>query len=124
MNTNFIIPMNNFNVKDNNINFENNNININKKEIIFKTTTGIITVMHIDSEATVREMLIKYLEEMNHPELINSGKIWFLYNSYKLSFSDEKKIKNLFINDFRQIILVNVTNDLLGGSIYFYKNIK
>ena len=51
-------------------------------------------------------MLKKYLLRIDHPELINSNKIYFLYNAVPMKFGDQTVLEKIFKYAQNQRIVV------------------
>ena len=106
---NIVTKLNNnmpMNINNNMGIFMNNNIWIKKKKILFQTAEGVETSLDVYFGTSIGDMLKLYLKETNHPELINTDKIAFLFNAQKLKFDDETKIEEFFKFDDRPKILV------------------
>jgi len=74
---------------------ENNEIKSGQKmNVNFKTTQGLITNMVLNYGTTIDKMLKKYLLRIDHPELINSNKIYFEYNAFQIKFGDQTIFKD------------------------------
>ena len=54
---------------------------IPKKNVVFKTTAGLITSMVFDYGTTMDEVLKKYWELIGKPENIHSNRFCFLFNA-------------------------------------------
>ena len=53
-------------------------------------------LINFDYGTTVQEMLMKYLQRIEKPELFNTDKIEFHYNSKKFNWFDNTKIEQKF----------------------------
>ena len=110
VNNNLMMPMQ-FNFPNNNNIFNNiiegfnigvnegiqNNINNKPKmTICFTSNTGIKRNITFDYGTIVGYTLKKFLYEINMPDLINSDKIYFLYNAEKIAFNNKEKIEKFF----------------------------
>ena len=103
--------MNNLMLMNNNI--QNNLNNKRKINVSFKTTAGSKWVMAFDEGITISEMLKKFFERIEKPQLFKSEDIAILYNATKLNWDDSTKIEEKFppsygiptliINDFQNI---------------------
>ena len=88
--------------------------NIPKMNIIFKTTQEMQIILVFDYGTTIDEILKKYLNEIGRPDLINTDKIFFVYNACQLRFGDKTKIEDYF-NHNPPTIIVNELHALRGG---------
>ena len=86
----------------------------------FKTTHGKLSKVYINfkrRELTLEQLLIKYLDEIDHSELVDrNDKIQFLYNTQQLKFGDKTTIGQLFSNENNPTILVMDPNNLLSNN--------
>jgi len=96
-----------------------NNLIILPIDVSFKTTSGYVKKITIQIERTLNYLLLKYLDEIYHSELIDrNDKITFLYNSQKIKFGDKTLLKNLFLNDKNPtIVVIDANNSLLNNTI-------
>ena len=113
MNINF----NNFQQNNNNNNYNNNNIfNIEKIKILFKSNKGGVITLSLGKKTTVDEMLKEYLIRIGKPELINAyDEVVFIYNQVKIRFDSTTTIEEYFQGKDNIIVLVNYTNNIMGG---------
>jgi hypothetical protein len=119
-----IEPNNNF-INNNNFQNENQNLSNNNYEeefdprpklnIIFSNTQGTSTNIVINSEATIDQLLDKYLIKMNKIFLRKTNKIFFLYNSSKLKYGDKTKAKKFFKGAPHPKIFVNDVNNICSS---------
>ena len=88
-------------------------------DVSFKTNSGNVKKITIHIERTIEYLLLKYLDEIHHSELIDrNDKITFLYNSQKIKFGDKTLLKNLFLNDQNPtIVVIDSDNALLNNNI-------
>ena len=88
-------------------------------DVSFKTNSGYVKKITIHIERTIEYLLLKYLDEIHHSELIDrNDKITFLYNSQKIKFGDKTLLKNLFLNDQNPtIVVIDSDNALLNNNI-------
>ena len=102
----------------------NNNINNNfqgtqmgnKKNVVFKTTMGIITNILIDYGKTMSELLKVYLTRVDKMELFNTkNTIAFLFNAKKIEWLDDTKVEIFFRFTPQPTIVVNDMRGLIGA---------
>ena len=102
----------------------NNNINNNsqgsqmgnKKNVVFKTTMGIITNVLIDYGKTMTELLKVYLTRVDKMELFNTkNTIAFLFNAKKIDWLDDTKVEIFFRFTPQPTIVVNDMRGLIGA---------
>ena len=81
-----------------------------KKKIVctFITTLGVKRTLTFNYGTTIDSILKKYLLEINKPELINTDKVSFMFNAWKLNFGDNTPIETKFPNIFIPRIVVNI----------------
>ena len=79
-----------------------------KKNILFTTTAGGHRNLIFNYGTTIDSILKKYLLEINKPELINTDKVSFMFNAWKLNFGDNTPIETKFPNIFIPRIVVNI----------------
>ena len=116
---NLLEQMNDF-IKDINNNkynelpkIKNNNITgINKdclKTINFKTTLGNKTILEIDINKSIDDLLKKYLDVINKNDIINNTEesLYFTYNAEKLEFGDQRKVEDVFASNNNPTVLVS-----------------
>ena len=97
---------------------------INPVFTTFKTTYGDIFQVIINPQKTLGDLLLKYLMEIFHYELIDrNDKIQFLYHAKRIKFEDKKNIGQFFLNDYNPQILVMDVNNLLSNKNLPKKNI-
>ena len=128
---NEIINTDNINIKFNGImniynkiNYKNNNINeiktnlmancssnsnpeLPKINIIFTDKKGMKRNLVLNYGTTIDQALKQYLNAINKSQLINSGKINFIYNITKLEFGNNTPIEQFFRNSMNPRIIVN-----------------
>ena len=69
-------------------------------------------------------LLIKYLIEIDHAELIDkSDKIQFLYNARQINFGDRNTVRKYFHNVNNPVILVMDINNLLSNNSLAKQNV-
>jgi hypothetical protein len=84
-------------------------------KILFKTTQGIETNIFAKKGTTIDEIIKKYLNDVNKPELIKQeNSLTFLFNAQRLKLGDKRKIENFFKNVSDPLIFVNDINNLIG----------
>ena len=102
----------------------NNNINNNfqgtqmgnKKNVVFKTTMGIITNVLIDYGKTMTELLKVYLTRVDKMDLFNTkNTIAFLFNAKKIDWLDDTKVEIFFRFTPQPTIVVNDMRGLIGA---------
>jgi hypothetical protein len=118
-NFNFLEQMNNLIKEINNAKYnelpkiENNNIsgmNLDSiKNINFKTTLGNKTILEMDKNNSIDELLKKYLDRINKSDIINNPEesLYFTYNAEKLEFGDQRKIEEVFATNNNPTVLVS-----------------
>ena len=103
----------------NNNNINNNSQGIqmgNKKNVVFKTTMGIITNILIDYGKTMTELLKVYLTRVDKMELFNTkNTIAFLFNAKKIEWLDDTKVEIFFRFTPQPTIVVNDMRGLIGA---------
>ena len=108
-------------MKDNNpvITVMDLNYLIKPIEVTFKTSQGNIFNVTINYKRTVDFLLMAYLDEIYHSELIDrNDKIQFLYKSQNLKFGDKTIVGELFLNDKNPLIIVmDISNFLSNNSL-------
>jgi hypothetical protein len=85
-------------------------INIDSVKIInFKTTLGNKTILEMDKNNSIDELLKKYLDKINKSDIINSTEesLYFTYNAEKLEFGDQRKIEEVFATNNNPTVLVS-----------------
>ena len=76
---------------------DNNEIISGQKfNVYFQTSRGNITNILYNYGTTIDKMLKKYLVRIDHPESINSNKIYFLYNADRIKFGDQTVLEKIF----------------------------
>ena len=116
MNNNNFFPNNNWMMMPDMV--INNNININnspikKMNVIFSTTKGTTNNIHVDYGTTIEQLLEKYLNRIDRPDLIGNKDIVFIYNANKLDWKDKTPVEIFFpfpnpritVNDIANIIV-------------------
>ena len=114
MNNNMIIPNNNMMMQFNMNNdeewmkgFKMGVEEIDKEEeefdgsphmnIIFKTIQGVFHNVIYKYGTTIDEVLKKFLYRVGRDDLINQGKVCFLYHAIRLKFGDKTKVEDFFL---------------------------
>ena len=74
--------------------------------LFFATNQGTTTNLVLKHGTTVGEALKLYLKRVGRPDFIDNieGKLWFLYNSRKLEYTDNRKIEDVFPEGARIIV--------------------
>ena len=85
---------------------------IPKKNVVFKTTSGLTTPMVYDYGTTMDEVLKKYWERIGKPENIHSIRFFFLYNANKINYGIKTPVEQYF--KFENIPYV-IVNDIVVG---------
>ena len=86
---------------------DNNEIISGRKFVVtFQAGNGTIKNISYNYGTTIDKMLKKYLLRIDHPELINSNKIIFLYNAEKIKFGDQTVLEKIFKYAQNQRIVV------------------
>ena len=91
---------------------KNNITGINKeclKTINFKTTLGNKTILEIDINKSIDDLLKKYLDVINKNDIINNTEesLYFTYNAEKLEFGDQRKVEDVFASNNNPTVLVS-----------------
>ncbi len=96
---------------------ETNNIFTSKINIIFTTTSGVISSMSFDDNISIGLAIQKYLIRMGQEGLINSqsNHLTFLFNARKYQPNDTIKLKELFGIRKSATIVVNDTHNIIGA---------
>ena len=94
-----------------------NEDNSPKMNVEFRTTNGISNIIIVKYGTTIDQLLIKYLNRVNSPELIGDkdNKITFLFNACKLRFGDQTPVEVFFKNMSNPIVVVNDVDNMPGG---------
>jgi len=85
-------------------------INVDSVKIInFKTTLGNKTILEMDKNNSIDELLKKYLDRINKSDIINNPEesLYFTYNAEKLEFGDQRKIEEVFATNNNPTVLVS-----------------
>jgi len=85
-------------------------INVDSVKIInFKTTLGNKTILEMDKNNSIDELLKKYLDRINKSDIINNTEesLYFTYNAEKLEFGDQRKIEEVFATNNNPTVLVS-----------------
>ena len=105
--------MNNLMLMNNNI---QNNLNNNPKIYVhFVSANGSKWDMIFDKGITISEMLKKFFERIEKPQLFKSEDIFFLFNSMKLNWDDNTKLEDKFGPIATPTIIIQDTFNLRGG---------
>ena len=69
---------------------------------------------------TIDKMLEIYLNRVGRPELYRekTGRVAFLFNSYKLRFGDQTPIETFFAGCSLPKVVVNDVKSMFGGSFH------
>ena len=87
-----------------------------KVTITFKTTQGVRNTITLDKNKSIKEMILIYLQVVNHPELFGNIKVFFLFNANKINiYDDQTTIGNYFCNKSYPIVIVNDVKNLIGA---------
>ena len=98
------ININNMNFPINNINnynfIQNNNENKIRTNIMFQHQSGRKTIISIERDKTIKELLNKYFQNNNRTEFINNyeKKFKFIYNAKNIVNEKEEKIENIIMD--------------------------
>ena len=85
--------------------------------VTFKTGNGNEFKTFINDKKTVEHLLIKFLDEIYHSELVDrNDKIQFLYRAQKIKFGDKTSIAEYFKNDYNPVIVVLDVNSYLSNN--------
>ena len=87
----------NLNINNNNLNLEDKNEQITYCNVLFNNS-NTKTLISMDVNKTINELLNEYLKKINKIELINNydNKIFFNYNAQQLNDKKDSKIKDVF----------------------------
>ena len=87
----------NLNMNNNNLNLEDKNEQITYCNILFNNS-NTRTLISMDINKTINELLNEYLKRINKIDLIDNydNKFSFIYNANKLNDNKDSKIKNFF----------------------------
>ena len=108
--------MQGYNMAMNEVNSSINDSQINKKNIVFKTTQGVVTNLSIDENKTMSELMKTYLNRMGKPELFDKKDgVCFLFNAAKVDFYCPTKISEFFGYNSHPTLIVNDVNNLIGA---------
>ena len=123
-------PNNNFNTIGFGLNFQNSLDDIDEEwmkgfkmvvenvyKFTFKTTRGTQTQVKVRGEATISQLLEKYLEIVNRKYLIligNDIKIMFLFNAKRLNFEEHTLVENYFNKYNSNSNIIIIVNDVYG----------
>ena len=112
------MTLNNFNIEENNYFNQINNIEFEdniyddrntpgiKYNVIFQNDQMKKTVLILNPNRTVDEMLTAYLKRIKNPELIGqNNKLLFLLNNNILSFGDQTPISNFTLSSIEIRVL-------------------
>jgi hypothetical protein len=103
----------------NNLMLMNNNIQKNldtKINVNFKTSSGLRWLMAFDTGITISEMLKKFFERIEKPQLFKSKDIAILYNATKLNWDDNTKIEEKFPSSYGiPTLIINDLQNIWGG---------
>ena len=100
--------MNNLMLMNNNI---QNNLNYKPKiNVRFKAIDLSTLAMCFDEGITISEMLKKFFERIEKPQLFKSNAIYIVYNAAKLNWDDNTKIEDKFRSNANPVVLVNEPN--------------
>ena len=92
----------------------NNLIKVTKITFKYNQTDKLETF--INKKKTIKELIIKYFEKMNHKEIIElqrENEIEFKYNQKYIKYYDNTTIEEYFKNDSNPIIQVNDDDEML-----------
>ena len=86
-------------------------------DVTFITSHGNIFKVIINYKRTLGYLLMKYLDEIYHSELIDrNDKIQFLYKEQQFKFGDKTIVGELFLNDNNPLIIVMDVNNFLSNN--------
>ena len=79
------------------------------KTINFKTTLGNKTILEIDINKSIDDLLKKYLDVINKNDIINNTEesLYFTFNAEKLEFGDQRKVEDVFASNNNPTVLVS-----------------
>ena len=81
-------------------------------------------ILYIENRKTRWHLLMKYLFEIEHAELLDkSDKIQFLYNARQINFGDKTNVREYFHNENNPVILVMDINNLLSNNSLARQNV-
>ena len=85
------------------------------KEIIFKTSNGLINRIYIYYEDTVENLLKSYFMNIEKSDSFGKeGKVIFIYNSKQIKFEEKERVNNFF-KEKEPIIIVSDPENLLNS---------
>ena len=85
------------------------------KEIIFKTSTGLINRIYIYFEETVENLLKLYFKNIEKSDSFGKeGKVIFIYNTKQIKFEEKERVNNFF-KEKEPIIIVSDPENLLNS---------
>ena len=85
-------------------------------DITFKTIQGIFNIS-VYYKRTAGFLLMQYLDEIGHSELIDrNDKIKFLYKAKQIKFWEKTNVNTLFLNDNNPLIVVIDTDNVLSNN--------
>ena len=86
-----------------------------KRNLVFKVTTGLIVHILIGIENSVKDALIMFCNKVDKSPLIaKKRKIIFLYNAVRLEFEDNRKLGQFFLSPNSNITVLDSSN-ILGA---------
>ena len=92
----------------------NDELSSQKIDIFFRTTSDHKTIISIDKNRKIENLIKLYFKNMGHPECFGDNNIRFLCNSYLLYHDSQDLIKKYIRNDQENItIIVNDLDDKL-----------
>jgi len=94
---------------------------IPKKNVVFKTTAGLITSMVFDYGTTMDEVLKKYWELIGKPENIHSNRFCFLFNANIINYGIKTPVEQYFKFENMPCVIVNDVYGLTGTPIVMVK---
>ena len=97
----------------------NSNVNdsqVNKKNVVFKTTQGVVTNLSIEEDKTMSELMKTYLNRVGKPDLFGKKDgVCFLFNASKIDFNCPTKISQFFGFNSHPTLIVNDVHNLIGA---------
>ena len=95
-------------------------INITDKiyRVMFSPAQGKKIVIALDGDCPIEQAIIFYCNEFKNNNIyqqISNGEISLIFSVMKLNIHDKTPIKNVFGVSVNPIILVNSTNNIIGG---------
>ena len=83
-----------------------------KRNLVFKVTTGLNVHILIGTKNSVKEKLIMFCNKVDKSPLIaKKREIIFLYNAARLEFEDNRKLGQIFLSPISNITVLDSSNN-------------